>query len=74
MIWQDIAILAAQGVMLAALIPTLRDRSKWPHRTTAATTAGALAVMGVTLFSLDLLASTAIVACLTAAWAWMAWR
>lgn len=42
MIWQDISILAAQGVMLVALIPTLRDRSKWPHRATAAITAGAL--------------------------------
>lgn len=74
MIWQDIAMLAAQGVMLAALVPTLRDRSKWPHRTTAAVTAGALAVMGVTLFSLELLMSATIVACLTAAWARMAWR
>ena len=74
MIWQDISILAAQGVMLVALIPTLRDRSKWPHRVTAAVTAGALAVMGVTLFSLDLWMSTVIIALLTGAWVKMAWR
>lgn len=73
MIWQDIAILAAQGVMLAALVPTLRDRTKWPHRTTAGVTSAALAVMAVTLYSLGLFASTTIVVGLTAAWAWMAW-
>jgi len=74
MIWQDYAILAAQGVMLIALVPTLRDRSRWPHRSTAATTGLSLAAMAMTLASLGLWLSAGIVALLSAAWGRMAWR
>jgi hypothetical protein len=74
MIWQDYAILAAQGVMLIALIPTLRDRARWPHLATAGTTAAALALMAATLGTLELWLSAGIVGLLSCAWGRMAWR
>jgi hypothetical protein len=74
MIWQDLTILAAQVVCLVALVPTLRDRTKWPHRGTAAATSAALIGMAIALGSLSLWFSTTLVAALAVAWARMAWR
>lgn len=71
MIWQDYAILASQAVMLIALYPTLRDRRRWPHRTTAAVTGASLIVLGLSLATLNLWLSTAIVAGTAMTWLWM---
>ena len=74
MIWQDLAILLAQAVMLVSLWPTLRDRSRWPHQTTCIVTGLALGVVAIALASLALWASTGIVALLACAWLRMAVR
>jgi hypothetical protein len=72
MIWQDLVILAAQIVMLVGLWPTLRDKRRWPHPTTAVATGIALAAMALALGSLALWLSTTMVVCQSIAWLWMA--
>ena len=72
MIWQDLVILGAQLTCLISLIPTLRDRSKWPPIATTLPTAIALLAMASTFLTLGLFLSAALVFGLGFAWLYMA--
>jgi hypothetical protein len=74
LIWQDYAILAAQGVMLAALVPTLRDRAAWLRLSTCLLTGSALAGMAATFVTLELWLATAVTFGSAAVWLRMAAR
>lgn len=72
--WQDWTILGCQAVMGGALIPTLRDRSKWPHLITVIITSASLTVMCLALSSMGLYLSGAITGLLGMACARMCFR
>lgn len=74
MIWQDVAILIAQVTCLVSLVPTIRDRSKWPPVATTLPTGLAMLVMATAFATLGLYLSAALVCGLGAAWLYMVRR
>lgn len=50
--------MAAQLLLVGALIPTLRDRPLWPHKTTCEVTCASLAAMTLAFGSLGLWLAT----------------
>lgn len=71
MVWQDLVILVAQATCVVSLIPTLRDRSKWPPVSTTLPTGIALLAMASTFLTLGLYLSATLIFGLGGAWLYM---
>ena len=74
MLWQDWVILGGQAICLVSLVPTVRDRAKWPPVATVLPTGAALALMAAALLTLGLYLSATMAFALALTWLWMLWR
>lgn len=71
MLW-DTVIATSQLTMLVAMVPTMIEPSRWPHKFTCYSTGGALLCMAVALWNLDAVFSAVVTALLGAMWLAMA--
>jgi hypothetical protein len=70
----DLIVFGCQVVMLLALYPTLKRRSRWPDVWTCLLTAWALTAMGLVFLYLNLAASSIITGLIAVAWWYMCFQ
>jgi hypothetical protein len=72
--WQDITLAIVIWILLAALIPTILNKTQKPTLSTGLLTGSALAVIAFTYFSMDLMNAALASSLISGAWFLLAYQ